>query len=386
MHCARCGQHGPWVESCWTNRGQTELFHGYDVGTLCKGCHQDLVTDASMTYPELRRFSFEFFYTAPTPDATSVLATTDADSVLISHTIGDRSRQPDASVTWIDSGGTPQAFLTDAFTDANGYPTPASNYIEYVAANTTSTQDFWTLRSIPCTPAVRDAYDLSVPAAQRRTAELHRDLLREAAQQGVRAQPVTMLHGTTLDEYLQHVNILARHDALTDYLAIGDLAHRSPETIQQLIIGLRTALPDRFRLHSFGVPLPRLQQPGVLEALDSAASGYWYGNAVPNPDTVSVPREEWENTAAFAQHQHEVLTDELTVEAYWDRDWTVHPAVQDSLADAVPVPDSTPLSSEPLSEYLSPAAEAVVERFSFVGMRGGRPPREEQQMGLTAFA
>jgi hypothetical protein len=116
---------------------------------------------------------------------------------------------------------------------------------------------------------------MTVEELQRRTTDAHRALLDTAQDRGVSATPVTALQGDTIRDYLCHVDQLEAAGALTDTIAIGSIAFKSPDFKQEVILALREALSPSLDLHGFGVSLKTLRKDGVVEALSSADSGGW---------------------------------------------------------------------------------------------------------------
>lgn len=388
MHCARCGQEGDWLDQCSSHRGDTEAYYGYKPGELCKGCHRDLVTDPDVFDPDLRHFTFDFFYSASASYSRTMLEQHEATHVLVSSRTKHNGRIGTEDVHFVDSGGDPQAFTTDEFIDANGYPTPHESYLDYVEETTAGSQDYWALRDYPCANTVLNKYDATVADFQRRSVEAHRELLDLARERDINAQPVAVLQGNTLGEYLRHANMLSNADALTDYVAIGSIAPYGPETQQQIILTIRMALPERIRLHGLGVNLAALREPGVLDALDSADTGNWYSRAGDTQETAW----SWtsDNALDFSRATYQYLDhrknlNELLIEHDWDLDAPRESADEGSLASFTESTDTSLDSKVSPGPHLTAENRRLAINFSFDGMEASTNMQAADQNALTDF-
>jgi hypothetical protein len=149
-----------------------------------------------------------------------------------------------------------------------------SSFLFWILSILLASHDF--TRPHPRTSGVLDEYNATVTEFQEKTCQAHRELLRKADEYDVAAQPVATLQGQTVADYLHHSNMMASRGVLTDYVAIGGVMPFGPNTQQQTILAIREALPSRFSLHGLGVNLGGLRMAGVLDALASADSGYWF--------------------------------------------------------------------------------------------------------------
>lgn len=275
MHqeCQRCGRGGLGVKPCQSRRGDTEVRHGYRPGQLCRRCHTDVLPDPELLYPQLLDDEFEFFYAAASGTSRKVLKTIEESNVLVSYLTRNNGRLGTEQTHFVDCGGNPETFLSQT-AESPAYPDTHHDYIEYVAEQTT-VADRWALRDYPVTDSVRAHFDMTVEELQQLTTDAHRELLDAAEDRGVSATPVSAVQGESIRDYLHHVDQLEAAGALTDTLAIGSIAFKSPEFKQEVILALREALSPAISIHGFGVSLNTLERDGVIAALDSADSGGW---------------------------------------------------------------------------------------------------------------
>lgn len=276
--CERCGQDGEWLRSCIdeSGRGETEVYNGYSPGRLCRGCHMDLLPDPHILYTELLDTEFTFYYGCASGSSRKALRRMEESHVMVSYATQNNGRVGTEEIHFADCGGAPDSFTDGDMAESGDYVTSDEAYVDYVES---VEADLWTLRDYPCEANVLDTHDRTVAAHQRMTIDRHRRLLDISADRDVAGQPVSVLQGQTLGEYLDHFDEMRDAGVLTDYVGIGSICRRHAEDeIQEIILGIRDALPARHRLHAFGVKLPVLEKPGVLDALSSADScAYDYG-------------------------------------------------------------------------------------------------------------
>jgi len=271
--CQRCGRGGLGVKPCQSRRGDTEVSHGFRPGQLCRRCHTDILPDPEVLYPQQLSNGFEFYYAAASGTSRKVLEKIEESHVLVSYLTRNNGRLGTEEKHFVDCGGNPQTFLSQTGT-APAYPDSHKDYVEYVA-DQTSAVDRWALRDYPVTESVKSHFDVGVEKLQQLTTDAHRELLDIAQDRQVNATPVSVVQGETVRDYLLHVDQLEDAGALTDTIAIGSIAFKSPEFKQKVILALREGLSPSFDLHGFGVSLSTLRKDGVVAALDSADSGGW---------------------------------------------------------------------------------------------------------------
>lgn len=284
--CERCGRTGNWLDLCNTRRGDTEHYHGFSPGGLCRDCHIDILDDPELFYPQLLDDEFEFFFSAASGTSRNVLELMEESHTLVSYLTTNNGRIGPEEHHYIDSGGNPATFLGNEGVVRPEYPDSNSDYLDYVEATASGRRDLWALRDYPVVEKVLKKFDVSVEDMQELTVDDHRDLLNQAADRDVSARPVSVLQGSSVREYLLHIDMLRDHGALTNYVGIGSFALASPDYKRDVILAVRDALPQRVDIHGLGVSLSTLQKDHVVNALSSADSGGWISqrmNAADDP-------------------------------------------------------------------------------------------------------
>lgn len=274
--CERCGKSGEWVRGCISMRGDTEAYHGYSAGKLCRGCHMDLLPDPQILYTELLDDTFTFYYGAASGSARKALRKMEEPCVMVSYATKNNGRIGPEDVHFTDSGGAPGMFTQGRYAETGDYVTSDGEYVDYIR---NVEADLWSLRDYPCEDTVLDKHDRTVADHQQMTTDRHRSLLNKAADRGVTEQPVSIVQGKSVDDYITHLDQLRDAGVLTDYVGIGSICGRDcVGTIEAIIKALRDELSERHALHAFGVKKTVLSQTNVLSYLTSADScAYDYG-------------------------------------------------------------------------------------------------------------
>jgi len=172
---------------------------------------------------------------------------------------------------FIDSGG------YSFFHGRGEYTTSDRDYIRYIIK---WKPKYFALRDYPSEPDILAKWGGTVEENQQKTLERHLNLLELIDEYGVWkfSEPVAVLQGWALDDYLKHYDMMREHGVFTkiSYVAIGTLCRRGQETmIRKIVTGIREALPRKFRLHGFGIKISALKYKDVYNALYSADSVAW---------------------------------------------------------------------------------------------------------------
>jgi len=172
---------------------------------------------------------------------------------------------------FVDCGGYSFFYKTGEYTTSDGH------YIGYVLKWKPA---YFALRDYPCEPELLARWGRTVVEHQQRTLEKHLRLLELVDERGVwrYSEPVAVLQGWTLEDYLRCYDMMAAHGVLTRirYVAIGTLCRRGQEaTIRKIITGIRRSLPKKYKLHGFGIKISSLRYKDVYDALYSADSCAW---------------------------------------------------------------------------------------------------------------
>ena len=227
------------------------------------------------------------------------------ESVMVSH--ATQMNEPWPGPSWfIDSGG----YST---LDATGeYDESVRDYMEFIAHHEDRDGveiDRYALRDWACERELLRDTDRSVRLHQNWTIRDHVECLELAEELGIEADPVAVVQGNTIDEYLRHIDYYRDYGLLTDHLGIGSICKRKDvEEIRSLIGQIRDAVPSRVTLHGFGVTQNILHHSDVVSALDSVDTAAWgykaYQNAVLN-GSKGTDRYTWDNVLDCYQSYRE---------------------------------------------------------------------------------
>jgi len=179
-----------------------------------------------------------------------------------------KSNQPPRHqhVLFVDSGGFPSSY------QHNGYKGKSdAQYLNYVMRHRA---ECYALRDYPCEPQILRRHNLTVQQQIQRTLQHHLRLLDLHDSLGVKAQPVPVLQGWHVSEYLDCLDSFREHGLIKDYMAIGSLCRRhATKQIARIILTLHSELPRRVKLHAFGTKISVLSNPAVFDSLFSVDSG-----------------------------------------------------------------------------------------------------------------
>lgn len=266
FECERCGSSGNWKSHVGYRDAQ---YHGYIK--LCRGCLIEECENPQVWRPHLFENGFRYFYGCASGASRKALTRMEESFIMLNYQtsnnapLTERYDAPDdwEPILFIDSGGSPQSF------DGHYEDVDRDDFFEYVEQYA----DLWTLWDFPCEQSLLDKFDRTVEDHQQLTTDRHIELLNKAEDHNISGQPVSVVQGQDLDEYLAHLDELRDHGVLTDYVAIGSVCAREKvEEIRHLILNVREALPARCKFHAYGVKKPTLKSEAVMDALDSADS------------------------------------------------------------------------------------------------------------------
>lgn len=200
-----------------------------------------------------------------------------------------RMHEPDVMISYTTKIN-PWDGIDNLFVDSGGYSLmletgehgPVSDYFEYVreqGAAVAALQDY------PCEPEILKEYGRSVRDHQERTVERAAENLAYIQDHGIDADPMAVLQGWEVDDYLRCIDRFRDMGVLTDRIGIGSVCRRGAATeIREIVTAVADELPDH-ELHAFGVKQSILNYPDAREALDSVDSAAWYfGSYQGKPD------------------------------------------------------------------------------------------------------
>jgi len=208
--------------------------------------------------------SFTFFYGASSGSSRKALRQLEEPNVMLNYATKNNQPWQGIERLFIDSGGY-------SFMKGKGeYETDDAEYLDFIEEHE---PELWALRDYPCEPEVLDEHNRRVEDHQRRTLDRHRNLLSLLSGRDVSGQPLAVLQGWQIEDYLRCVDLFREHGVLTKHVGIGSVCRRNQEAeIRRVILAIRDALPSSIRLHAFGVKSSVLKFPDVREALASADS------------------------------------------------------------------------------------------------------------------
>ncbi|SEO97382.1 hypothetical protein SAMN05216388_102530 [Halorientalis persicus] len=181
-----------------------------------------------------------------------------------------KMNEPWDGPSWIlDSGG------YSTLSSNPEYETSISDYITFIEERDDLIEHF-ALRDWACEPDLLRRWDRSVTQHQQWTLRDHIETIEAASNRGLDADPVAVLQGYDVREYLEHLDLLQDHGLITDKMGIGSVCRRGQtERIRNTVLRVRDALPSRVDLHGFGVKQTVMNSPDILAALDSVDSNAW---------------------------------------------------------------------------------------------------------------
>lgn len=190
-----------------------------------------------------------------------------------------RLEEPNVMLNYASYTGEPWDAIENLFIDSGGYSfikgmgeyeTSHQDYLDWVA-NTDA--DLFALRDYPCEPDVLEAHDRTVAKHQDMTTDAHRELMDLYDDMPDFSQPVAVVQGRSVQEYLEHVDALKDHGVLTDYIGIGSVCGRhAVKEIKPIVKAVDSATPSGTKMHGFGVKLPSLKEREIYDRLESADS------------------------------------------------------------------------------------------------------------------
>ena len=205
-----------------------------------------------------------FYYGAASGSSRKALRKMEEPNVLINYATQNNKPWEGIENLFIDSGG--YSFILGK----GEYTTSNREYLEYIEEH--SPQVF-ALRDYPCEPDVLEKHGRSVRDHQDMTIQKHKELMRLIPEYDIDSEPLCVVQGWELEDYLYHIDRLNEIGLLTDYVGIGSVCRRGQdEEIRRIILEVDRALPDRCRIHAFGVKANVLRFGDVVDVLDSADS------------------------------------------------------------------------------------------------------------------
>lgn len=206
----------------------------------------------------------KFFYGAASGSSRKVMKKMEEPNVMINYATEKNEPFDTIENLFIDSGGY-------SFMKGKGeYQTSNEAYLEYLER---IDPHMFALRDYPCEPDVLEKHGRTVREHQEMTTERHKDLLNKLPEYDINGQPVAVIQGWSIQDYIRHYQELKEKDLLTGYIGIGSVCRRGQQQqIRTILLTLREIIDDDQKIHAFGVKSSVLKFPEVVEAVDSADS------------------------------------------------------------------------------------------------------------------
>lgn len=207
--------------------------------------------------------SVKFYYGAASGSSKKALRQLEEPNVMINYATQNNKPWKNIDNLFIDSGG--YSFMLGK----GEYGTTDRKYLEFIEKHQ---PEVFALRDYPCEPDVLEKNGRTVRDHLEATTQKHRNLLGLLPEFDIQGQPVSVIQGWKLGDYLEHLQMLKQQDLLTDYVAIGSVCRRNQdEEIRRIINEIYKRIGDR-KLHAFGVKSNILRFRDMQEKLDSADS------------------------------------------------------------------------------------------------------------------
>ena len=254
-----------------------------------------------------------------------------------------RDNRPFEGPNWfIDSGG---YSVQKKF---NHYPTSIDDYVAYLSEYDDQIEKY-TLRDWACAlDLLRDA-DRDIRTHQEWSIRDHVYCLEAAEDAGLTAEPVAVLQGHDIEEYLWSFDYLKEHGLASPTLGIGSILRPNKTSeVRAIIQELRDAIPSKYALHGFGISKTVLEDAETLWTLDSADTTSWQSKAA----HARVTDPEWaDRVPAWIR----------TLQAYMD------------YGDAVDALIAAAYADESADAATEPGRLRVVPLSAFAAGKPGRP-------------
>lgn len=231
---------------------------------------------------------FTFYFGAASGSSRKALRMLEEPNVMLNYATQSNTPWDGIERLFIDSGG--YSFMLGK----GEYTTSNAHYLDFVEEHD---PEIFALRDYACEPDVLEENGRTVRDHQRMTTEKHIELMDLIESRGIDAQPLSVLQGWTVDDYLRHVDDLREHGLLTDRIGVGSICRRNQDhEIRRVLKAIDRELPNRCSIHAFGVKANVLRFADVREILRSADSmayeyrAHWV-------DDEQLPSKSWRDSA-----------------------------------------------------------------------------------------
>lgn len=184
----------------------------------------------------------------------------------------------------VDCGGAPDSVIAN-----NGHAMSLREYIDYLRDPPRKYRrdepgrvdpDIFALRDWPCEPNVREELGMTVEECQERTLVDHIRLLDAVeGDSSVRGEPMAVLQGWEIHDYLECIDTYRDHGLVTDTIGLGSICRKNTpaelERVREIAQRVRANLPARVNVHGFGLKQTMLEHDDALRCFDSVDSVAW---------------------------------------------------------------------------------------------------------------
>jgi hypothetical protein len=207
---------------------------------------------------------FTFYFGAASGSSRKALRKLEEPNVMLNYATKNNEPWDRIDSLFIDSGGY-------SFMKGKGeYGTSDTEYLDYIQRHR---PEVFALRDYPCEPDVLDEHGRTVREHQQMTTERHASLLEMIEDRDITGQPLSVLQGWEVPDYVRHLDELRDRGLLTRYVGIGSVCRRHREAeIREIIKQVASELPPRTDVHAFGVKANVLEFADVRDVLSSADS------------------------------------------------------------------------------------------------------------------
>jgi hypothetical protein len=213
----------------------------------------------------------------------------------ISYATGNRESLWKGPDWFVDCGG-----FSELTRNENGqYDSSIESYIEYLERQVANGIDieYWALRDWPITESLLSEYDRTERDHQRWTVRDHCKTLEAASEAGLvnerGTSPMAVVQGRDTAGYLWMVDYLSDHGLLTDHVCLGSIKDLPAHKVKDVAEAVKSALPERCRLHGLGITKQHLQQPEIRECFDTIDTQAWNRQTRQLPAEFDEVRHTW---------------------------------------------------------------------------------------------
>jgi len=192
-------------------------------------------------------------------------------------------KEPDVMINYATRDNKPFDTIQRLFTDSGGYSfmkgkgeyqTTNAEYLDYIE---THQPERFALRDYPCEPDVLESHNRTVSDHLNRTVRAHVSLLDEYEDRSLASEPMAVIQGWEVADYVRHIDMLRDAGVLTRVVGVGSVCRRNATgDILEVLNAVSRELSGNTRMHAFGVRLDVLREeyPRKLTSVDTHSYDY----------------------------------------------------------------------------------------------------------------